>query len=124
VVQGSSQFKDAKMIKKYIAVCSIGEVLPGQEIKGLSDERIQALLASGAIEEEKAPEQPKDDGTAAQLSALEAEIAGLKASESKLLAENAEAVAEIAGLKAKVEELEKATPAENKPATKPKEQTK
>ena len=109
---------------KYIAKQSIGQFMPGDEIKGLNDERIQALLVSGAIEEYQEPQDPKADGTTAQLSALEAEIAGLKASESKLLAENAEAVAEIAGLKAKVEELEKATPAENKPATKPKEQTK
>ena len=109
---------------KYIAKQSIGHFRPGDEIKGLDAERIQALLASGAIEEYQEPEKPKADGTAAQLSTLEAEIAGLKANESKLLAENAEAVAEIAGLKAKMEELEKVVPAEIKPAAKPKEQTK
>jgi hypothetical protein len=43
--------------------------MPGEEIKGL-EETIQALLASGAIEEEKAPEQPKADGTAARLQGL------------------------------------------------------
>lgn len=97
--------KGAKM-PKYIAKQSIGHFMPGDEIKGLNDERIQALLASGAIEEEKAPEQPKDDGTAAQLATLEAEIAVLKVNESKLLEEKAKADSEIAGLKAKVEGLE------------------
>lgn len=104
---------------KYIAKQSIGHFMPGEEIKGLSDERIQALLASGAIEEYQEPKAPKDDGTAAQLATLEAEIAGLKASESKLLEEKAKADSEIAGLKAKVEELEKAQSSE-KPAAKPK----
>jgi hypothetical protein len=55
---------------KYIAKQSIGQFMPGEEIKGLEDKQLQALLASGAIEEEKAPEQPKADGTAARLQAL------------------------------------------------------
>lgn len=38
--------------------------MPGDEIKGLNAERIQALLASGAIEEYQEPEEPKEDGTA------------------------------------------------------------
>lgn len=109
---------------KYIAKQSIGQFMPGDEIKGLNDERIQALLVSGAIEEYQEPEDPKADGTTAQLSALEAEIAELKANESKLMEEKAKADSEIAELKAKVEELEKAVPAEIKPAAKPKEQTK
>ena len=66
------------MTKTYIAVGSVGEALPGQEVKGLNAERIQALLASGAIEEEKAPEQLKADGTAAQLASLTAEVAELQ----------------------------------------------
>ena len=109
---------------KYIAKQSIGHFRPGDEIKGLEEKHLQALLASGAIEEEKAPEQPKDDGTAAQLATLEAEIAGLRANESKLMEEKAKADSEIAGLRAKVEELEKSTLTEIKPAAKPKEQTK
>ena len=39
---------------KYIAKQSIGHFMPGDEIKGLEDKQLQALLASGAIEEEKA----------------------------------------------------------------------
>ena len=63
---------------KYIAKQSIGHFMPGDEIKGLEDKQLQALLASGAIEEEKAPEQPKADGTAAQLASLTAEVAELQ----------------------------------------------
>ncbi|MHA3051149.1 hypothetical protein [Acinetobacter sp. ANC 4640] len=36
---------------KYIAQHSVGSFKIGDEVKGLSDERIQALLASGAIVE-------------------------------------------------------------------------
>ena len=64
---------------KYIAKQSIGHFMPGNEIKGLEDKQLQALLASGAIEEEKVPEQPKADGAAAQLASLAAEVAELKA---------------------------------------------
>ena len=63
---------------KYIATQSIGQFMPGEEIKGLDAKRIQALLASGAIEEEKAPEQPKADGTAERLAELEKENAELE----------------------------------------------
>ena len=63
---------------KYIAKQSIGHFMPGDEIKGLEDKQLQALLASGAIEEEKAPEQPKADGTAPQLASLAAEVAELQ----------------------------------------------
>ena len=56
---------------KYIAKQSVGQFLPGEEIKGLDADRIQALLASGAIEEYQAPEAPKEDGTAARLAELE-----------------------------------------------------
>ena len=58
---------------KYIAKQSIGHFMPGDEIKGLEDKQLQALLVSGAIEEEKAPEQPKADGTAERLAELEKE---------------------------------------------------
>ena len=98
--------KDANMTKTYIAVGSVGEALPGQEVKGLNAERIQALLASGAIEEEKAPEQLKADGTAAQLASLTAEVAELKANEAEL----EKAVADSqAALKKATAEAKKAT---------------
>lgn len=69
---------------KYIAQQSIGHFMPGDEIKGLSDERIQALLVSGAIAEPKVTELEKDDGTAAQLVSLTAENADLKAKVTEL----------------------------------------
>ena len=92
---------------KYIAKQSIGQFMPGDEIKGLNAERIQALLASGAIEEEKAPEQLKADGTAAQLASLTAEVAELKANEAILIEGKDKADAEVAELQKKVEGLEK-----------------
>ena len=96
------------MIKTYIAVGSVGEALPGQEVKGLNAERIQALLASGAIEEEKAPEQPKADGTAERLAELEKENAE-QAGTIKLMTEDkAKSDQEKDGLETKVAELEKA----------------
>ena len=64
---------------KYIAKQSLGHFRPGQEITGLEAKQLQALLASGAIEEEKMPEEPKDDGVVAQLASLTAEVAELKA---------------------------------------------
>jgi len=93
---------------KYIAKQSIGQFMPGDEIKGLNAERIQALLASGAIEEEKVPEQPKADGTAAQLASLTAEVAELKENEAILIEGKDKADAEVAELQKKVAELEKA----------------
>ena len=92
---------------KYIAKQSIGQFMPGDEIKGLDADRIQALLASGAIEEEKAPEQPKADGIAAQFASLTAEVAELKANEVILIEGKDKAVAEVAELQRKVEGLEK-----------------
>ena len=92
---------------KYIAKQSIGHFMPGDEIKGLEDKQIQALLASGAIEEEKAPEQPKADGTAAQLASLTAEVAELKANEAILIEGKDKADAEVAEPQKKVEGLEK-----------------
>ena len=93
---------------KYIAKQSIGHFMPGDEIKGLEDKQLQALLASGAIEEEKAPEQPKADGTAAQLASLAAEVAELKANEVILIEGKDKADAEVAELQKKLEGLEKA----------------
>ena len=92
---------------KYIAKQSIGHFMPGDEIKGLEDNQLQALLVSGAIEEEKAPEQPKADGTAAQLASLTAEVAELKANEAILIEGKDKADAEVAELQQKVEGLEK-----------------
>ena len=92
---------------KYIAKQSIGHFMPGDEIKGLEDKQLQALLASGAIEEEKVPEQLKADGTAAQLASLAAEMAELKANEAILIEGKDKADAEVAELQKKVEGLEK-----------------
>lgn len=92
---------------KYIAKQSIGPFRPGQEIKGLEANQLQALLASGAIEEYQEPEEPKADGTAAQLANLAAEIAELKANEEILIVGKTQADAEVAELKAKVDGLEK-----------------
>ena len=100
--------KDANMTKTYIAVGSVGEALPGQEVKGLNAERIQALLASGAIEEEKAPEQLKADGTAERLAELEKANADLTAENKLMTDEKVKSDQENAELKAKVAELEKA----------------
>ena len=92
---------------KYIAKQSLGHFRPGQEVEGLEDKQLQALLASGAIEEEKAPEQPKADGAAAQLASLTAEVAELKANEAILIEGKDKADAEVAELQKKVEGLEK-----------------
>lgn len=93
---------------KYIAKQSLGHFRPGQEVKGLEDKQLQALLASGAIEEEKAPEQPKTDGTAERLAELEKENAE-QAGTIKLMTEDkAKSDQEKDGLETKVAELEKA----------------
>ena len=92
---------------KYIAKQSIGHFRPGQEITGLEAKQLQALLASGAIEEYQEPQEPKADGTAAQLADLAAEVAELKTNEEILIAGKEKADAEVATLKTKVEGLEK-----------------
>ena len=90
---------------KYIAKQSIGQFMPGDEIKGLNDERIQALLVYGAIEEYQEPEKPKADGTAAQLANLATEVADLKANELKLTEAKDKAEQEVTELKANEEIL-------------------
>ncbi|WP_159516775.1 hypothetical protein [Acinetobacter sp. 18QD2AZ41W] len=107
---------------KYTAKQSIGHFMPGDEIKGLEAKQLQALLASGAIEEYQEPEEPKADGTAARLAELEKANAELTAANKTLTEANQAAVAdkaksdqEVVDLKAKVAELEKA-----KSAAKPK----
>ncbi|WP_312586413.1 hypothetical protein [Acinetobacter sp.] len=100
---------------KYTAKQSIGHFMPGDEIKGLEAKQLQALLASGAIEEYQEPEEPEADNTAARLAELEKANAELTAVNKTLADDKAKADQEIAELKAKVADLEKA-----KPATKPK----
>ena len=91
---------------KYIATQSIGQFMPGEEIKGLDAKRIQALLASGAIEEYQEPEEQKEDGTTARLASLAAEVAELKVK----VAELEKAVADSqAALKKATAEAKKAT---------------
>ena len=94
---------------KYIAKQSLGHYRPGQEVKGLEEKHLQALLASGAIEEEKVPEQPKADGTAAQLASLAAEVAELQKKVEGL--EKSLATSEAA-LKKATTEAKKAPPAD------------
>ena len=79
---------------KYIAKQSIGQFMPGEEIKGLDAKRIQALLASGAIEEEKDPEQLKADGTAERLAELEKAVADSQAALKKATTEAKKATAD------------------------------
>lgn len=93
---------------KYIAKQSLGHYRPGQEVKGLEDKQLQALLASGAIEEEKAPDQPKADGTAERLAELEKENAEQAGTIKLMSDEKSNSDQEIEGLKVKVAELEKA----------------
>ncbi|MFV5592782.1 hypothetical protein [Acinetobacter junii] len=91
---------------KYIAKQSVGNFLPGDEIKGLNEERIQALLASGAVEEYKPPEQSSSTESSSDLKKLLGEVADLKASNTQLSEEKEKALGEVADLKAKVAKLE------------------
>lgn len=104
---------------KYIAKQSIGHFRPGEEIKGLESKQLQALLASGAIEEYQEPEEPKTDDSAARLAELEAQVAELKANEEILIAGKDKAEAQVAELKVKVADLEKASGTEKKTTAKP-----
>lgn len=93
---------------KYIAKQSIGHYRPGDEIKGLESKQLQALLASGAIEEYQELEEPKADGAAARLVELEKANAELVAANKLMTDEKVKSDQENAELKAKVVELEKA----------------
>jgi lia operon protein LiaH len=104
---------------KYTAKQSIGHFMPGDEIKGLEAKQLQALLASGAIEEAKAKEEPKADGTGARLAELEKANAELVETNKALTAYKDKIDQEVTELKAKVAELEKV-----KPAAKPKADSK
>ena len=83
---------------KYIAKQSIGHFMPGDEIKGLEEKHLQALLASGAIEEEKAPEQLKADAEVAELQkkveGLEKSLASSEAALKKATTEAKKATAD------------------------------
>ena len=110
---------------KYIAKQSIGHYRPGDEIKGLESNQLQALLASGAIDEYQEPEEPKADGAAARLAELEKANADLVAANKLMTDEKVKSDQENAELKAKVAELEKAKPAAKpKAADKPADETK
>lgn len=91
---------------KYIAKQSVGHFLPGDEIKGLDAERIQALLASGAIEEYKPPEKTPSSESTGDLKQLLSEVADLKAANIQLTEEKDQALGEVADLKAKITKLE------------------
>ena len=108
---------------KYTAKQSIGHFMPGDEIKGLEAKQLQALLASGAIEDYQEPEEPKADSAAARLAELEKANADLTTANKTLADDKAKAEQEIAELKTKVAELEKAKPAsKSKTSDKPAEQ--
>ena len=95
-------------MSKYIAKQSIGHFRPGDEIKGLEAKQLQALLASGAIEEYQELDEVKEDGTAVRLAELEKDNTDLAAANKLMTDEKVKSDQENAGLKAKVAELEKA----------------
>lgn len=95
------------MTKKYIAVGSVGHFLPGDEIKGLDADRIQALLASGAIKEAKEPEQAKTDNSASEIKELKAEIAKAEQNAKEANTKVAALEKENETLKAEIAELKK-----------------
>ena len=102
---------------KFIAKQSLGHFRPGDEIKGLEDKQLQALLASGAIAEDVEAKQVQDEDS--NLNVLKAEITDLKAKNKTLEDEKVVTAKEITDLKAKVADLEKSIAAEKKPAAKP-----
>ena len=91
---------------KYIAKQSVGHFRPGQEIEGLEDEQLQALLVSGAIEEYKPPEQTPSDETQSDLKKLLGEVEDLTATNKQLTEEKDKALGEVEDLTAKVTKLE------------------
>jgi hypothetical protein len=93
---------------KYIAKQSIGHYRPNEEIKGLEAKQLQALLASGAIEEYQEPEGVKEDGAAARLVELEKANTDLTAANKLMTDEKVKSDQVNAELTAKVAELEKA----------------
>ncbi len=93
-------------MQKYIALQSVGAFLPGDEIKGLNEDRIQALLVSGAVEEYKPPEQTQHDDSSDELDKLKGQVEELKAFNKQLETDKTTALSEIKDLKAKVSKLE------------------
>ena len=95
-------------MSKYIAKQSIGHFRPGQEITGLEAKQLQALLASGAIEEYQELDEVKEDGAAVRLAELEKANTDLAAANKLMTDEKVKSDQVNAELKAKVAELEKA----------------
>ena len=93
---------------KYIAKQSVGQFMPGEEIKGLDADRIQALLASGAIEEYQQPEASEEDDTATRLADLEKANAELVSANKLMTDEKIVSDQENSEFKTKVADLEKA----------------
>lgn len=79
---------------KYVAKQSIGELRPNDEVKGLSDERIQALLASGAIEEYQEPKSVESESD--KLKKAKSDIKDLQAQVAELTKENEALKAQLA----------------------------
>ncbi|RZG71905.1 hypothetical protein EXU29_12330 [Acinetobacter wuhouensis] len=102
---------------KFIAKQSLGHFRPGDEIKGLEDKQLQALLASGAIAEDVEAKQVQYEDS--NLNVLKAEITDLKAKNKTLEDEKVISAKEITDLKAKVADLEKSIATEKKPTAKP-----
>ena len=95
-------------MQKYIAKQSIGHFRPGQKIEGLEEKQLQALLASGAIEEVKAPEQSKAVGSTTRMAELEKANIDLVAANKLMTDEKIKTDQENGELKAKVADLEEA----------------
>lgn len=81
----------------YIAQHSIGSFKTGDEVTGLSDERIKALLASGAIAEPKEAETVESESdklkkAKQQATDLKKQVDALQAQVDQLTAENTELV--------------------------------
>lgn len=95
------------MTKKYIAVGSVGHFLPGDEIKGLDADRIQALLASGAIEETKEPEQAQTNNAASEIAELKDKLAKAEQDAKEANTKVANFEKENETLKAEIAELKK-----------------
>lgn len=96
------------MSKTYIAVGSVGHFLPGDEIKGLDADRIQALLASGAIAEAKEPEQAQGDNSAKEIAELKDKLAKTEQNAKEANTKVATLEKENGTLKAEIAELKKA----------------
>lgn len=95
------------MKKTYIAVGSVGHFLPGDEIEGLDADRIQALLASGAIAEAKEPEQAQSDNSASEIAELKDKLAKAEQDANEANTKVVALEKENETLKAEIAELKK-----------------